>query len=75
MGKTTVEVKLNSSGVRELLKSAEMQNILKERASEIASRAGQDCEVYVAQTRAVAGVRTTSAEGNKNNKLLKAVKG
>lgn len=75
MGKSTVEIKLNSSGVRELLRSTEMQNVLKERADKIASKAGKDCEVYIAPTRAVAQVRTTSAEGNKGNKLLKAVKG
>lgn len=74
MSKSTVEIKLNSAGVRQLLQSPEMKKILENRANEIASRAGKDCEVYVAQTRAVAQVRATTQEGNKDNKLLKAVR-
>lgn len=58
-----------------MLRSSEMQNELEKQAKMMADRAGKDCEVYVAQTRAVAQVRTTSAEGNKDNKLLKAVRG
>lgn len=49
MAKTKVE--LNRSGVRELMKSAEMQAILLEQANQISSDAEK--ESYVAQTRAV----------------------
>ena len=49
MVKTKVE--LNRSGVRELMKSAEMQAILLEQANQISSDAEK--ESYVAQTRAV----------------------
>ena len=49
MDKTKVE--LNRSGVRELMKSAEMQAILLEQANQISSDAEK--ESYVAQTRAM----------------------
>lgn len=49
MGKT--KIVLNRAGVRELMQSTEMQAILVEHASKIAS--ASDAEVYVAQTRAV----------------------
>lgn len=67
-----VKVILNSSGVRSLLQSSEMKKELEKQAKRMAGRAGQDCEVYVAPTRAVAEVRTGSGS---NNKLLKAMGG
>ena len=63
MAKTKVE--LNRSGVRELMKSAEMQAILLEQANQISSDAEK--ESYVAQTRAV----VNGDDGN--NSLLKAM--
>ena len=65
MVKTKVE--LNRSGVRELMKSAEMQAILLEQANQISSDAEK--ESYVAQTRAV--VKINGDDGN--NSLLKAM--
>lgn len=70
-----VEIVLNRSGVGELLKSSEMRKVLEERANEIAQRAGEGCEVYVAQTRAVAEVRMDNNSTNMdNNTLLKALR-
>lgn len=65
MAKTKVE--LNRSGVRELMKSAEMQAILLKQANQISSDAEK--ESYVAQTRAV--VKINGDDGN--NSLLKAM--
>lgn len=65
MGKT--KIVLNGAGVRALMQSPEMQAILEERASKIASDAGT--EAYVAKTRAV--VKVCGDDGN--NSLLKAV--
>lgn len=62
----SVKVVLNRSGVRELLKSEEMQVILQEQAQRIAGSDGET-EVYVAQTRAVA----TATGDRGNNELLK----
>ena len=63
MAKTKVE--LNRSGVRELMKSAEMQAILLEQANQISA----EKESYVAQTRAI--VKINGDDGN--NSLLKAM--
>lgn len=63
---SNLKVILNSSGVRELLKSEEMQEILHEQAQKIAGSDGET-EVYVAQTRAVA----TATGDRGNNELLK----
>ncbi|MFR1054102.1 MAG: hypothetical protein ACLSFB_06460 [[Clostridium] scindens] len=65
MGKT--KIVLNRAGVRELMRSPEMQAILIERATKIA-RVNETKE-YVAQTRAV--VKVCGDDGN--NGLLKAV--
>ena len=62
-----IKVVLNSSGVKELLKSHEMQSVLLENANSIAIAAGKDA--YVAQTRAVVEVRGD----DEHNNLLKAV--
>lgn len=61
-----VKIELNGAGVRELMRSPEMQDILMEQASKIAAEAD---ETYVAQTRAV--VKVCGDDGN--NSLLKAV--
>ena len=73
------EFKLNSAGVRQLLKSEEMQSILSEYGSEIASNAGsgfeKDERVY--KKRAVVNVYPKSEHARnkdyKENALLKAV--
>lgn len=72
--------KLNSSGVRQLLQSAEMQNVLATKATEIKTRAGDGFEqdTYVGKTRANAMVYADTYEAkrnnSKNNTLLKAVR-
>lgn len=75
-----VKFKLNSKGVGQLLKSAEMQNVLSEHATAIRNRCGDgyEQEQFVAGSRAVATVKATSFKAKrdnmKNNTLLKAVR-
>lgn len=72
--------KLNYAGVGKLLKSAEMQSILSQKASEIRERCGDGYEqdIHVGKTRANAMVWASSAEAKrdnlKNNTILKAVR-
>lgn len=72
--------KLNRSGVRELMKSAEMQSVLTNYASNIRNRCGNGYEqdIYVGSNRANAMVSATTIkakrDNNKNNTLLKAVR-
>lgn len=72
-----VKIDLNRAGVRALMRSPEMQAVLKDRADSVKDRCGDGYESYVAQTRAVAVVETTSAaaynDNSANNTLLKAV--
>lgn len=81
MSVKAVHVELNEEGVRELLKSSEMQSICKSLADGIAGRAGTGYQVttYTGKTRVNASVMaaTTAAKRDnlKNNTLLKAVKG
>jgi len=71
---------LNSAGVRDLLKSSEMQALLTEKASAIKNRCGDGYEqdIYVGKNRANAMVwaETYKArkENSKNNTILKAIK-
>lgn len=73
------EFKLNSVGVRQLLKSEEMQSILSEYGSEIASNAGSGFEIdeRVYKKRAVVNVYPKTEHARikdyKENALLKAV--
>ena len=73
--------RLNRSGVRELLKSAEMKSVCESFANDIAARAGTGYEVssYTGRNRVNASVRTATAEARrdnlKKNTLLKAVGG
>lgn len=75
-----MKFKLNSSGVRQLLQSAQMQTVLEQQASAIRNRAGigyrQD--TYVGKNRANAMVWAdsykTKKDNLKNNTLLKSVK-
>lgn len=75
-----VRIKLNRAGVGQLLKSAEMQSVLSERATAIRQRAGAGYEqdVHVGKTRANAMVKATThkamRDNMKNNTLLKAVR-
>ena len=64
---------LNSDGVKQLLKSQEMQSFLKDKANGIAERA-KNCKVTVrsGKTRANASVLGNADE---SNTLLKAVRG
>lgn len=71
--------KLNRKGVAELMKSQEMQGILKEHATTIKNRAGDGYEqdIHVGKNRANAMVRTATfkarKDNSKNNTLTKAV--
>ncbi|CAI3376007.1 hypothetical protein CIRMBP1304_00746 [Enterococcus cecorum] len=72
--------KLNRSGVRELMKSSEMQSVLTNYASNIRNRCGNGYEqdIYVGSNRANAMVSAATIkakrDNNKNNTLLKAVR-
>lgn len=72
--------KLNRSGVAQLLKSSEMQNVLSKKAGEISGRAGDgfEAETYVGRDRARATVKADTPEAYreclKNNSLLKALR-
>lgn len=72
-----VEFELNRSGIRTLMRSPEMQAVLKDRADTVKDRCGDGYDSYVAQTRAVAVVETATPEAyndnSANNTLLKAV--
>lgn len=72
-----VEIELNREGVRQLMRSPEMQAILKAQAETIKDHCGEGYEAYVAQTRAVAivGTATEAAinDNSDNNTILKAV--
>ena len=75
-----MKFKLNYDGVGQLLKSAEMQGVLEEKATGIKNRAGEGYaqDVYVGKTRANAMVYADSfkakRDNKKNNTLLKAVR-
>ena len=79
-----VDFKLNRAGVRELLKSAEAQNICMQQANMVLSRASASSDGYVVETRnyperSGAAVRTDTSKARKdnydNNTLLKAIGG
>lgn len=71
---------LNRQGVASLMKSPEMQEVLKAHASAIRNRVGDGYEqdVYVGKTRANAMVSAETYQAKKdnmqNNTLLKAVR-
>lgn len=62
-----VIVKMNSRGAAALLKGAEVQADLKERADRIAAAAGPgfEAEVKVGRTRAMASVTATTADAQR----------
>lgn len=75
-----MKFELNSAGVRDLLKSTEMQSILIEKASAIKNRCGNGYaqDIYVGKNRANAMVYAddfkAKLDNNKNNTILKAIK-
>ena len=76
-----VEVKLNSAGVQELLKSQEMMNICEKHAKNAQKKLGDGYVVttMVGKTRVNAEIATDSyeamTENLNNNSILKALKG
>lgn len=72
--------KLNRSGVSSLMKSTEMQELLKEKASAVKQRCGHGYsqDLYVGKNRANAMVFAETYEAKrdnkKNNTILKAVR-
>ena len=74
------DLKLNGAGIREMLKSEEMQSIINEKASDIRNRCGEgyDHNTLVGKNRAVgmvwADTNKARNENSKYNTLLKAVK-
>ena len=71
---------LNGSGVRDLLKSEGIQEILREKAAAIRNRCGDGYEqdTHIGKTRANAMVYADSfqakMDNSKNNTILKAIK-
>ena len=74
-----VKIELNSSGIRQLLKSEEMGQMLKQQAEQVRARCGSgySTELYQASSRVIAGVFAETAEAAKQNSrentLLKAL--
>lgn len=72
--------KLNRQGVAELMKSAEMQEVLKEYATGIKNRCGDGYtqDIYVGKNRANAMVSAETYQAKRdnleNNTILKAVR-
>ena len=58
---------LNTAGVRELMQSPEMQDVLVDFAGQVAERAGDGYSVYVGTTRANVSVRTETEEAMADN--------
>ena len=58
---------LNRAGVRELMQSQEMQDVLVEFAGQVAERAGDGYSVYVGTNRANVSVRTETEEAMADN--------
>lgn len=75
-----MQFKLNRKGVSELMKSAEMQEVLRDYATGIKNRCGDGYEqdMHVGKNRANAMVSATTyqakADNLRNNTILKAVK-
>ena len=74
-----VKIELNSSGIRQLLKSEEMGQMLKQQAEQVRARCGSgySTDLYQASSRVIAGVFAKTAEAAKQNSrentLLKAL--
>ncbi len=76
-----VKIELNSAGIRELLRSEEMQKLLEEQAEAVAGRcgAGYEHDTYLTGGRAVASAFTATPEAKRdnleNNTLLRGLGG
>lgn len=76
-----VEVKLNSAGVRELLKSAEVKQVCYECAEQVAARAGDGFEIEPRNypERSGYAVKASDAKSyyhnQKHNTLIRAITG
>ena len=74
-----VKIELNSSGIRQLLKSELMGQMLKQQAEQVRARCGSgySTDLYQASSRVIAGVFAETAEAAKQNSrentLLKAL--
>lgn len=74
-----VKIELNSSGIRQLLKSEEMGQMLKQQAEQVRAwcGSGYSTDLYQASSRVIAGVFAETAEAAKQNSrentLLKAL--
>lgn len=74
-----VKIELNNSGIRQLLKSEEMGQMLKQQAEQVRARCGSgySTDLYQASSRVIAGVFAETAEAAKQNSrentLLKAL--
>ena len=75
-----VEVKLNSAGIRELMKSTEIKSVCREKALQVLSMSGQGYDMgerhYPSRTGFAVYPVTAKAyyDNLKNNTLVKAVK-
>lgn len=58
---------LNRDGVRELMQSKEMQDVLVEFAGQVAERAGDGYDVYIGTNRANVSVVTATEEAAADN--------
>lgn len=74
-----VKIELNSSGIRQLLKSEEMGQMLKQQAEQVRAQCGSgySTDLYQASSRVIAGLFAETAEAAKQNSrentLLKAL--
>lgn len=74
-----MRIELNSEGIRQLLRSAEISGIVQEVASDSQKRCGDgyDTDTHVTPSRVVASVFTATRDAKQdnieNNTLLKAV--
>ena len=72
-----LKFKLNGAGVRELLQSPEMVNVLTGYADQVAEKAGDGFDVYIGKNRAnvsvVASTPEAESKNYKENTLLKAL--
>lgn len=74
-----VKIELNSSVIRQLLKSEEMGQMLKQQAEQVRARCGSgySTDLYQASSRVIAGLFAETAEAAKQNSrentLLKAL--
>lgn len=75
-----VKIELNSRAIRDLLKSNEVRDCIKEKADEISALCGDgyESDIYYTSSRVVSSVYTATSEAYKdnldNNTLLKASK-